>query len=210
MGRKPMHARVTKFGSSPDKVEEGLKRVREVVIPAVKKLQGFKGGYWLVDRGTGKGFGLTLFENESALKATEEAAAQIRSQASTATKISGVERYEVVAEVPASATVAAGRLTRFEGSAEEAKKLIDHTNEKVIPRAKEIAGFKGGYWLMDRQTGKGFAITLFESDAALRASEDSAAQIRSQATQEAGAKMTGVERYEVFAQALPEPAMAAR
>jgi hypothetical protein len=70
-----------------------------MVIPNAKRLQGFKGGYWLVDRATGKGFGLTLFESEAALRATEEAAAQIRAQASSVTKIIGVERYEVIAEV---------------------------------------------------------------------------------------------------------------
>jgi hypothetical protein len=94
-----MHARVTKFEGSPDQVEAGIKMIKETVIPAAKKIAGFKGGYWLVDRATGKGFGVTLFESEAALKASEDAAAQIRSQAQSATKITGVERYEVVAQV---------------------------------------------------------------------------------------------------------------
>ena len=100
-----MHARVTKFEGSPDQLDAAIKLVEETIVPAAKKLQGFKGGYWLVDRATGKGFSVTLFESEAALKASEDAAAQLRSQASSLTKITGVERYEVVAQVePALAT----------------------------------------------------------------------------------------------------------
>src|SRR2546427_954054 len=94
-----MHARVTKFEGSPAQIEAGIKDINERVIPAAKKLAGFKGGYWLVDRKSGKGFSVTLFESESALRASEDAAAQLRSQASPLTKITGVERYEVVAQV---------------------------------------------------------------------------------------------------------------
>ncbi len=205
-----MHARVTTSETSPDKVEDAIKRIKETVIPAVKRLQGFKAGYWLADRATGKAFGLTLFESETALRATEDAAAQIRSLASAVTKITGVERYEVVVQIPAQQGIAAGRLTRFEGSPDQAEKLIKYTNETIVPAAKKLQGFKGGYWLLDRQSGKGFALTFFESESALRASEDSAAKLRTGATQQAGAKMTGVERYEVIAQAVAEPAMAAR
>ena len=93
-----MHARVTKFEGSPDHLDAAIKLVKETIVPAAKKLQGFKGGYWLVDRASGKGFSVTLFETEAALHATEDDAAQLRSRASSIVKITAVERYEVVAE----------------------------------------------------------------------------------------------------------------
>jgi len=100
-----MHARVTKFEGTPEKLEAGIKLIKETIIPGAKKIPGFKGGYWLVDRASGKGFSVTLFESEAALKASEDAAAQLRSQVASDTKITGVERYEVVAQVePALAT----------------------------------------------------------------------------------------------------------
>ena len=87
------------------RLDAAIKLVKETIVPGAKKLAGFKGGYWLVDRASGKGFSVTLFESEAALKASEDAAAQLRSQASSLTKITGVERYEVVAQVePALAT----------------------------------------------------------------------------------------------------------
>ena len=93
-----MFARVTKYEGSPSELEAGTKLIKETIAPAAKRLEGFKGGYWLVDRATGKGFSVTLFESESALHATEDDAAQLRSRASSIVKITAVERYEVVAE----------------------------------------------------------------------------------------------------------------
>jgi hypothetical protein len=95
-----MHARVTRFKGELARVDEGVRNIKENVIPNAKKLTGFKGGYWLLDRKTGMGFSVTLFENEAALQSSEEAAKKIREQATAtgATQITGVERYEVVAQ----------------------------------------------------------------------------------------------------------------
>jgi len=94
-----MFARVTRFEGEPDQVEAATKLIKETIAPGAKRLQGFKAGYWLVDRTTGKGFSVTLFESEAALHATEDDAAQLRSRASSIARITAVERYEVVAEV---------------------------------------------------------------------------------------------------------------
>ncbi|TME65309.1 MAG: hypothetical protein E6I54_03970 [Chloroflexi bacterium] len=80
-------------------MEAATKLIKETIAPGAKRLQGFKAGYWLVDRTTGKGFSVTLFESEAALHATEDDAAQLRSRASSIARITAVERYEVVAEV---------------------------------------------------------------------------------------------------------------
>lgn len=95
-----MYARVTRFKGEPARVDEGIRSIKENVIPVAKKLAGFKGGYWLVDRKTGVGFGVTLFESEAAVQSSEEAAKKMREQAAStgASQITGVERYEVVAQ----------------------------------------------------------------------------------------------------------------
>jgi heme-degrading monooxygenase HmoA len=93
-----MFARVTRYEGSPSEIEAGIKLIKETIAPAAKRLQGFKGGYWLLDRTGGKGFSVTIFESEAALHATEDDAAQLRSRASSVVKITSVERYEVVAE----------------------------------------------------------------------------------------------------------------
>src|SRR2546426_11437092 len=82
--------------------------------------------------------------------------------------------------------------------ADEAVRVI---KENVIPRAEGMAGFKGGLWLLDRAAGKGLAITLFESEEALQASEAAAQQIRQEAVDQIQAGIVSVERYEIVASA---------
>ena len=80
---------------------------------------------------------------------------------------------------------------------DEAARLIQ---EQVVPAARQQRGFKGAYWLADRQTGKVLAVALWESEEAMHASEAAMEQSRSQSTQALGATIQSVERYEVIAQ----------
>jgi len=95
-----MHARVTHSKGDPAKADEAIRMIKETVIPNAKKLAGFKGGYWLFDRKNGVGLGVTLFESEAAVQASEEAAKKLREGAAATgvVQITGVERYEVIAQ----------------------------------------------------------------------------------------------------------------
>ena len=95
-----MFARVTTLQAPPDRVDEGARMIQEGVIPAVRQQRGFRGGYWLGDRQTGKAIAVVLWEDEEAVRASEEAMAQSRSQGAQAigATIQSVEVYEVIAQ----------------------------------------------------------------------------------------------------------------
>jgi heme-degrading monooxygenase HmoA len=92
-----MHARVSIFEGSPDQIEEMLSQAREQVLPRARQMDGFKGLIALGDRQSGKTLGITLWESEEAMRASEEAANQMRQESAEAggEQIAGVERYEV-------------------------------------------------------------------------------------------------------------------
>lgn len=46
------------------------------------------------------------------------------------------------------------RVTFGEGDPVRIDESIANLNQTVIPRARELPGFQGGYWLADRATGK--------------------------------------------------------
>ncbi len=74
---------------------------------------------------------------------------------------------------------------------------ISNFRENVVPFTRADGG-KGSLLLVDRQTGKVIAITLWENEEALRASEDKANQLRAQAAEQGGASQAPtVDRYEV-------------
>ena len=93
-----MHARVSTIQGSSDQIDEGIERVRDTTLPAVKEIDGFKGIFSLVDRQTGKGLTVTLWESEETLHASEEEANRLRKEAAGNLGATGeptVERYEV-------------------------------------------------------------------------------------------------------------------
>jgi len=93
---------------SPEHIDEGLRQVRENVLPQLKQQEGFEGMVALADRKTGKTLGITFWESEEALKASEEAADRLRKDSAEAMSdtIAGVERYEVgLFEVPSAGPV---------------------------------------------------------------------------------------------------------
>jgi hypothetical protein len=64
-------------------------------------------------------------------------------------------------------------------------------------------GFKGFVTLADRQSGKVLGVAFWESEEALRATEDAVSDVRSGAAEAAGGTVAGVEQYEVIVYEAP-------
>jgi heme-degrading monooxygenase HmoA len=89
------------------------------------------------------------------------------------------------------------RVSTYQGPADQIDEGVRHAQESILPRIQEMDGFQGVYFLVDRQSGKGLSITLWESEEAMRASEEAANQLRSESAEASGEEILGVERYEV-------------
>jgi heme-degrading monooxygenase HmoA len=94
-----MYARVNTFEGDPDLLDASITSVREEIIPTMRQVDGFQGLYVLADRATGATIAITLWESEAALRASEETANTVRTDAASrfGERIVSVERYEVVA-----------------------------------------------------------------------------------------------------------------
>ena len=87
------------------------------------------------------------------------------------------------------------RVTTLSGSPDNADAGIANFRDNVVPYAKTDG--KGAILLIDRESGKAVAVTLWEDEEAMRASEESANALRADAAQQMGAEQPTVERYEV-------------
>lgn len=87
------------------------------------------------------------------------------------------------------------RVTTLSGSPDNADAGIANFRDNVVPYAKSEG--KGAILLIDRNSGKAIAVTLWEDEAAMRASEESANALRADAAEQMGAQQPTVERYEV-------------
>jgi heme-degrading monooxygenase HmoA len=89
------------------------------------------------------------------------------------------------------------RVSNYQGPPNQVDEGIRTAREQILPRAAELDGYKGAYFLVDRQSGRSVSITLWESEEAMRASEEAANQLRSESAQASGGEIVSVERYEV-------------
>jgi hypothetical protein len=91
-----MHARVTTLSGPAENVDVGIENFRSGVVPFIHE-GGGKGAILLVDRANGEALGITLWEDEEAMRASEESANALR--ASVAGEMGAVapsvSRYEV-------------------------------------------------------------------------------------------------------------------
>ena len=105
-----MYARVSTIEGSPDKVDDVTRQTQEQTLPQLRQMEGFKGFVALGDRQSGKMIGVSFWESEEALRATEQAASSVRSEAAEAADgaVAGVEEYEVfVNEAPSAGPLGA-------------------------------------------------------------------------------------------------------
>jgi heme-degrading monooxygenase HmoA len=90
--------------------------------------------------------------------------------------------------------------TSQRSDADEAKLFIE---DDVIPSLQKVPGFRGAYFLADREKATGISITLWEDEAAAQESLTASTERRSRAAAVTGATFESVDVYEVIAQTLP-------
>jgi heme-degrading monooxygenase HmoA len=92
-----VYARVSTLEGSPEQIDEGLRYLREEILPTGKDDPGFKGLIALGDRQSGKTLSITLWESEEAMRTTEQDANQLRSgwAETSRQEIASIESYEV-------------------------------------------------------------------------------------------------------------------
>jgi heme-degrading monooxygenase HmoA len=103
-----MHARMTTMEGSSERLAEGLREIREDVLPQLQQQDGFKGFVVFDNRQSGELIGFSLWESEQAMQASEEVGERTRRESAETMSdtIAGVERYEVALfEVPSAGAV---------------------------------------------------------------------------------------------------------
>src|SRR5918998_579897 len=89
------------------------------------------------------------------------------------------------------------RLTTLEAPPERMDDATRHVQEQVLPQLQQMDGFKGFIALRDRGSGRVRGVALWESEEALRATDEAAARIRGGVAEASGGTVASVENYEV-------------
>ena len=90
------------------------------------------------------------------------------------------------------------RVSTFQEAPESIEESIQRTPD-VLRKAEALSGFRGMYYLVDRESGKTIAVTLWDTEEAMRASEEAANRMRADEAEATGGQIVDVERFEVAA-----------
>ena len=75
-----MHARITTIQGDPDRIDNAVQQARDEVLPILKEQDGWKGFTVLADRSSGKLVGISFFDSEETVRASDSAVADSRSR----------------------------------------------------------------------------------------------------------------------------------
>jgi heme-degrading monooxygenase HmoA len=95
------------------------------------------------------------------------------------------------------------RVSTIQGAPGKVDDVLRQTQEQTLPQLQKMEGFKGFVALGDRQSGKVLGVAFWESEEALRATEQAVSSVRSGAAEAAGGTLASVEEYEVLVNEAP-------
>jgi heme-degrading monooxygenase HmoA len=192
-----VYARVARFEDRDTSLtDELIQRARQSGPASVPDAKGFIG---LVDRERGSSLSITFFDSEDAIRNSEQAFEDMAKQfpAEMRGQRKSVDVYEVSIFEGDAESAKAVRVSTLEGSPDKLDESLEMIKAETVPQLRSLPGNVGMIGLADRSSGRTIAITLWDSDDALRQTEEQANRMREQAAESGDAQISSVERYEV-------------
>ena len=169
-----MFLRVTWFESSPDRLEDAISTYKQLAAPALSKMQGNVGVALQVNRETGAGAAISYWDSMASMQASEDAAVGLRSQAAADARltIGEIDRFELIvlerAKPPAANTfVRVNDITASPDKIEAVASLVRDAQAML----KAQKGFRAVLMGANRQTGRMFISSIWDTAADREASE---------------------------------------
>jgi heme-degrading monooxygenase HmoA len=209
-----MHCRVIRLKGTPDKADEALKLWTSGVLPALKKQHGFAGATLLGNRQTGDAYTVTYWETEKAMK---EAREHVRPEALKALGITGgniVEEDDCeVAVLERFKPAKVGAWLRLNSATTETahvSEAISFFKTKIVPTIEKQPGARTAFSFVNRQTGRIFTGSAWDTEKDLQNSAAVAAGVRDEATKKFALQGAKVETFEILFTEILTPAATSR
>jgi heme-degrading monooxygenase HmoA len=186
----------------PHKVDEMISLWTQEILPTLKKQKGFGGVTLIGNRKIGTSVSVSYWESESALR---DARGQVRPEAAaTLGKTGGsiIEDDECeVAFLERFQPAKAGgwvRLTTVQGDPSQLSQAASNFKEKIVPSVRHQSGARTAYFFGNRQTGKTFAGSVWDTQQDLQKSESAIGELRAEAINRFGGREAKTEAMEMY------------
>ncbi|HEU4359961.1 MAG TPA: hypothetical protein VFR27_00450 [Mycobacterium sp.] len=203
-----MYARSSTIHAHPSFIDEGIKHVRDVVMPTLADLDGCAGLSMLIDRDGGRCIVTSSWLDDDAMRASEDAAQRLRDQV--------IEIFHATAEVSRweiavlrrdhrSRRRAAVCATWLRTDPATVDRLADTYKLALLPRLQGLDGFCSASLMVDRSTGLAVSSVSFDDWAAMLASRGAEQAIWADAVNDAGAQVVEVCEFDLAIAQLSAP-----
>ena len=196
------YARVVRLKGDPSKINEAVSLWTTNILPLVKKQPGFMGATLLGNRKTGDGLSVSYWESEAAMK---QARPQVRPEAQKTLANTGgsiVEEDECeVALLERFKPPMAGayaRVTTVQGDPAHASEAISNFKETILPVIAKLPGARTAYFFVNRQSGKVFAGSIWDTEHDLQKADASIGTLRTEAIKKFGGHDAKIEAFEIY------------
>ena len=186
----------------PSQVDETTRLWIKEVLPTLKKQRGFGGATLIGNRKIGTSVSVSYWESEAAMK---DARGQVRPEAITALAQTGgsiiaddecdvafLERFQ-----PPKAGGWA-RLTTVQGDPAQLSQAVSNFKDKIVPSVRRQPGARTAYFFANRQTGKTFAGSVWDTLQDLQKSESAITELRAEAINRFGGREAKTEAMEMY------------
>ena len=168
-----MHARVVTSQLERDKIDQAIALYQQQ-LPVIQDQQGYAGGLLLTDQASGKAITIGLWETEASLLAGKTALQKrIVAYADCLAAEPVVDVCEVTIRQLTGGEAQAARVTLSQAQPGKMDEAVRRVRESILPAALQQSGCRGMLQLIEPATSKALAVTLWETAAAMRASEQS-------------------------------------
>jgi hypothetical protein len=199
-----MFARVATFENRDmSRVDELIEIVRSRAVSGNEVPEAVR-HVMLLDPRDRSALGVTFFESEEALRASEAAFERLGDEIPETARgrRTSVGVYEVAIDDVDGATRSA-RVASLACAPDRLAEALRSVREQARVEADELGGWKGIVTLVDRTTGVTKTITFWESDDALRRSEVRETQLRCRVVASGGGSIASVHNYDVAVHEAP-------
>ena len=90
-----MHARVTRYEVAPENIDENLQTKKQVLPTEPGQTDEMKGVVFLTDRENGTIVVISIWDDDDAMRASEDEATRVREEVTGPGETASVEHYEV-------------------------------------------------------------------------------------------------------------------
>jgi hypothetical protein len=202
-------ARSTTIQAQPLSVDIGIAHVRDVVMPALREIDGFVGLSLLVDRQSGTCIATSAWDGLETMRASAERVAPVRDRA--AMMFDGSARIEewdiaLLHRDHRSHEGACVRATWLKVVPDQLNRSLDFYRTAVLPEMENLDGFCSASLMVDHPAcRRAVSCSTFDSVDAMARNRDRATELRSRRVRDLGAEVVDVVEFELAIARLQVP-----